>query len=97
VARGMKERNTSLSWTSVWLVYSQVSLVSLVSVSASIFFMYVVLIFSKTGYGRTKLVSHGGSPVTPLVYFRKRNSGTSGLVSFLADQGVPLFCIITLL
>jgi hypothetical protein len=56
-----------------------------------------VLIFSKTGYGRIGLVFHGGGPVPPLVYLRKRNSGTSGLVSFLVDQGVPLFCIITLL
>jgi hypothetical protein len=53
--------------------------------------MFVVLILSKTGYGRTGLVSHGGSPVIPLAYFRKRNSGTSGLVSLLAYQGVPLF------
>jgi hypothetical protein len=47
-ARWMKERNISLSWTSVWLVYCQVSRVSLVLISASvIFFMYVVLIFVK--------------------------------------------------
>jgi hypothetical protein len=36
--------------------------------------MFVVLILSKTGYGRTGLVSHGGSPVIPLVYFKKHNS-----------------------
>jgi hypothetical protein len=99
-AKRMKERNISSSWTRVWLVYSQFSRVSPVSISVVvivilfILFMSVVLIRSKSGYGRTGLVSHGGSPVLPLVYFRKCNSGTSSLVSFLVDQGVPLFCII---
>jgi hypothetical protein len=67
-----------------------------VSISASvivilfILFMSAMLILSKTGYGRTGLVSHGGNPVIPLVYLRKHNSRTSGLVSFLEDQGVVI-------
>jgi hypothetical protein len=37
------------------------------------------------------MVSHGGSPVIPLPYFRKRNLRTSGLVFLLANEEVPLF------
>jgi hypothetical protein len=55
-----------------------VSVSSYVIVILFILFMFVVIILSKTRYGRTGLVSHGGSPITPFVYFIKRNSGTSG-------------------
>jgi hypothetical protein len=45
--QGMKERNTSLSWTSVWLFHCQVSLISLVSVSAYSFSCLLCLYFQK--------------------------------------------------